>query len=588
MSGSTRAVTVIVLFALALVGGNYLAGWMTLWLLKLSTPPGVATYLQYWRALDLPAVAPYAARIKVSGGIGFGTPLLAWAAFAWLIVRPRAQAFHGDARFASRADLARAGLLRKTPEGVIIGKVGRRFLYLGGLQHIIMTAPTRTGKTTSIAIPVLLTYEHSAVVMDLKGELFEHTSGHRQAQGQTIHKFAPYAEDGRTHRFNPLQCVSSDPRVRVSEIQSIGAILYPDDPHKDPFWTSQGRSAFFGFASLMYERWDDLVGKGFPLDPNRDELFPSFERIYRLTTGDGKGGALQAQIRQWLGEDNRFISEATRTALSGLVGLAEQTFSSVIATVQEPLSQFISPILAAATNASDFDVASLRRRPTTIYVVIPPAKLGESSKLLNIFFSTVVGQNLRVTPQEDKTLRHQVLLVMDEFTAMGKVSVLSERISITAGYGVRDLTIIQSNSQLRATYGADAAQTYVTNHAASIVFTPREQQDAEDYSKAMGNTTVRRRNRTTGQGGTSYNHTEESRPLMLAQELKALPNDDQIIFYEGCPPIRCKKNWYFKNAFFRKRIRPPVQVRPLAVATGVMAQNIVQAPSAIAKQRLSD
>lgn len=565
MTGKVKAVTVLLLLVLVLAAGNYLAGWLTLWLLKLPVPLEAATFWQYFRAIDLVQLAPYASRIKLSGYVGFGVPLLAWAVIAILVLRPRAKAFHGDARFASRADLARAGLLKKSPEGVIIGKAGRDYLYLGGLQHIIMTAPTRTGKTTSIAIPVLLTYEHSVVVMDLKGELFQNTSGWRRQQGQVIYRFAPYAEDGRTHRFNPLLCLSPDPRVRISEIQTIAAILYPDDPNKDPFWTAQSRTAFFGFASLMFDAWDDMVRKGMQPDPNTDPSFPSFERIYRLSSGDGKGGGPQEQIRHWLGDDSIGLGEQTRTALSGLGGLAGETFSSVIATMQEPLQQFISPILAAATNACDFDVETLRKRPTTIYVVIPPAKLGESGKLLNIFFSTVVGQNLKVTPQEDKSIKNQVLLLMDEFTAMGKVGVLSDRISITAGYWVRDLTIIQGNSQLRSTYGADAAQTYITNHAASIVFTPREQQDAEDYSKMLGDTTVRRRNRTVSKEGTSYTYTEERRPLMLAQELKGLPNDDEIIFYEGCPPIRCKKNWYFKNAFFRKRILPPVEIPPLAL-----------------------
>ena len=224
----------------------------------------------------------------------------------------------------------------------------------------------------------------------------------------------------------------------------------------------------------------------------------------------------------------------------------------------------------------------------TIYVVIPPAKLGESGKLLNIFFSTVVGQNLKTTPQEDPSIKHQVLLLMDEFTAMGRVNALSERISITAGYWVRDLTIIQSNSQLRATYGADAAQNYVTNHAASIVFTPREQQDAEDYSKMLGDTTVRRRQRTVGKGGTSWSHTEERRPLMLPQELKGLPNDDEIIFYEGCPPIRCRKNWYFKSAHFRKRVLPPVEIKPVATATEARRSvDVTVADEAVAMRALA-
>jgi type IV secretion system protein VirD4 len=562
MSGKAKALAVGMSGMIALVVGAYLAGFLTLWLLELAIPLGPGTYGQYLRALDLPQVAPYVGRIRLAGFLGFGVPLVAWAVLAVLILKPRAPAFHGNARFATRADLARAGLLKPSPDGVIIGKHRRDHLYLGGLQHVVMTAPTRTGKTTSIAIPVLLTYDHSVVVMDLKGELFQATSGHRHAQGQAVYKFAPYAEDGRTHRFNPFLCLSPDPRVRISEIQTLGAILYPDDPNKDPFWIAQARSTFFGFASLMFESWDRLVRSGVPADPNTDSSFPSFERIYRLSSGNGQG-SLKEQIGHWLaGAD--FLGEQTRTALSSLCGLAEQTFSSVIATMQEPLQQFLSPLLAAATNACDFDVASLRKRRMSVYVVIPPAKLGESSKLLNIFFSTVVGQNLKATPQEDPSIRNQVLLLMDEFTAMGRVGVLSERISITAGYWVRDLTIIQSHSQLRATYGADAAQTYVTNHAASIVFTPREQQDADDYSKMLGDTTLRRRNRTVSKGATSYTYTEERRPLMLPQELKALANDEQIIFYEGCPPIRCRKNWYFKSAFFRKRIVPAVEVAAIA------------------------
>ena len=563
----TKATWVVALLFPTLLGGLYFSGLLTLWLLKQQTPPHFTTYISYWRALDLPGWQPFGGRIRLAGWLGFGLPLLLWVIVAALIFKPRAKAFHGDARFASRGDLARAGLLKPSPEGVIIGKAGGDYLYLGGTRHIIMTAPTRTGKTTSIAIPVLLTYQHSIVCMDLKGELFQHTSGYRAGTGQTIFRFAPYAEDGRTHRFNPLMAMSSDPRVRIGELQTLGAILYPDDPGQDPFWTSQSRTAFVAFASYLFEAWDDKIGKGFcgpdghPIEPNTDDSFPSLERIYRFSAGDGS--ELKAFLQERLKE--AFVSTATRAAFSSLTGMAEQTFTSVIATTQAPLQQFLSPILAAATNACDFEVETLRRRPTTIYVVIPPQKLGEARKLLNIFFSTAIGQNLKQTPQDDKSLKFQMLLLMDEFTAMGRVNVLSERISLTAGYGIRDLSIIQSLSQLDATYGEDEARTYITNHAASIVFTPREQRDAEEYSKMLGDTTVKRRTRSTGKQGTTWSHTEERRPLMLPQELKELPNDEEIIFLEGCRPIKCRKNWYFRDRRFSKRIVEPVAVRPIAM-----------------------
>lgn len=566
-NGRSKAARVGLLLLFALASGLWLSGFLTLWLLDLHNPLHVTTYIEYARALGLPDVQPYAWTIRLAGWFGFGLPLALWAIAAASMSWPRARAFHGDARFAGRGDLARAGLLEAAPDGVIIGRAGGDYLYLRGTRHLIVSAPTRTGKTTCVAIPVLLTYRHSVVCMDLKGELFRHTSGYRAGIGQAIYCFAPYAEDGRTHRFNPFTAMSTDPRVRIGELQTLGAILYPEEPGKDPFWALQSCAAFVAFASYLFEAWDDRVSKRLrepghaSIDANTDPDFPSFERIYRCSAGDG--GELKTFLRQRL--EAPFVSAATRAALTSLTGMAEQTFSSVIATTQAPLQQFLSPVLAAATNATDFDVENLRRHPTTIYVVIPPQKLGEARKLLNIFFSTVIGQNLRQTPQEDASLRYQMLLLMDEFAAMGRVNVLSERIALTAGYGIRDLSIIQSLSQLDSTYGKDEARTYLTNHAASIVFTPREQGDAEAYSKMLGDTTVKRRNRSTGKGGTTYSHTEERRPLLLPQELKELPDDEQIIFLEGCRPIRCRKNRYFKDRRLRKRILEPVAVRPLAM-----------------------
>jgi type IV secretion system protein VirD4 len=252
-----------------------------------------------------------------------------------------------------------------------------------------------------------------------------------------------------------------------------------------------------------------------------------------------------------------FVSAQTRTVFGNLAGLAEQTFSSVLATMQAPLQQFLSPILAAATNATDIDVASLRKRPTTLYVIIPTNKLDESSKLLNIFFSTVIGGNLTRQLGEEPALKHQMLLLMDEFTAMGRVDVWAKRISISASYGVRDLCIVQSRAQLRSAYGDDDAQNFITNHGAQIVFAPREQSDANEYSEMLGYKTVRKEHRSTSRGrGTnqvSINHTDEKRALFLPQEIKELPADDELIFYEGCKPIRARKNWYFKDKQLKQR-----------------------------------
>jgi len=522
---------------------------------------------RYYHVLDQPRVAPYAWRIKLAITIGCTLPLLACcAAWAKLLKHGSAgEPTHGDARFATLADMKKAGLLERKPESILIGKYKGRHLWLGGAQHVITISPTRSGKTASLAIPVLLTYGHSIVVLDLKGELYKATSGKRKAMGQQILVWAPYDEQGHTHRFNPMTLLAGmAPAKRIGEVQTIAAILYPDQPGADPFWTTQARAAFTAFASYLFEAWDSSHPNSAGASPslvNTLEDFPSFERILRFSSGSDDESTREMLVALLKEAKPGTISTQTRTVFANLAGLADDTCSSVIATMQAPLQQFLSPILAAATNATDFDIRSLRKKPTTLYVNIPTNKLDESSKLLNIFFSTVIGNNLDKQLGEEPDLTYQMLMLMDEFTAMGRVDVWAKRISIAASYGVCDLCIVQSRAQLSGTYGENDAQNFITNHGAQIVFAPREQADANAYSEMLGYRTVRKQQRSTSQGGSgrqvSTSHVEERRALLLPQEIKELPADEELIFYEGCKPIRARKNWFFKDKAFQKAASMP-------------------------------
>ncbi|MGH8156194.1 MAG: type IV secretory system conjugative DNA transfer family protein [Rhodanobacteraceae bacterium] len=569
---------VLTLLVVALVGGFWLADWLTLWLLGVNAPLVWNTWWQYVRVVDLPQYAPYAGKIKLAGAVGFGLPLLAWLLLVLPLLRRRRASLHGDASFATLADLRSAGLLKQTPESILIGSHEGRYLWLGGSRHVIAISPTRSGKTTSIAIPVLLTYQHSIVVLDVKGELFKATSGWRGAQGHAIRVWAPYDESGQTHRFNPMTALAGmDAGKRMGEIQTMAAILYPDESGEDPFWTSQARAAFTAFASFLFEAWDadmlPLVPAGAPRTalphPDTSPKFPSFERILRLSSG-ADGGGIKATLDAILSDSRyAYVSPQTRTVFRNLCGLAKQTFSSVLATMQAPLQQFLNPLLAAATNGTDFDLASLRKRPTTLYVIVPANKLDESGKLLNVFFSSVIGANLDRQLGEALDLKYQLLMLMDEFTAMGRVEAWARRISVSAGYGVRDLCIVQSRAQLRSAYGDDDAQNFITNHGVQIVFAPREQADANEYSEMLGYRTLRRKHRSTSRGRgvnqVSINFTEEKRALLLPQEVKELPQDEELIFHEGYRPIRAKKNWFFKDRALRQR----AAIAPARVRTAV-------------------
>ncbi|HFC8841498.1 TPA: type IV secretory system conjugative DNA transfer family protein, partial [Neisseria subflava] len=186
-------------------------------------------------------------------------------------------------------------------------------------------------------------------------------------------------------------------------------------------------------------------------------------------------------------------------------------------TFKEPLNPWINPVIDAATSADDFLLTDVRKKKMTVYIGILPNKLAESRVIVNLFFSQLINQNTKELPQDNPDLKHQCLLLMDEFTSIGRVEIIAHSVSYMAGYNIRLFPIIQSVAQLDAVYGKEYARTIITNHALQIIYTPREQQDANEYSEMLGYTTVKRKNVSRGRER-SVSESEERRALMLPQE----------------------------------------------------------------------
>ncbi|MBB6365524.1 type IV secretion system protein VirD4 [Xanthomonas sacchari] len=543
---------------LTAVCGYFLSGYLVLLLLKLDTRMfGLGTYYQYVHAIGLPEVAPYVGKIKWAGYLGFGLPGLVALLILVLMFKPAKRSLHGDARFAGAADLSKHGLFKTSGDGIVVGKFRGKLVRLSGQQFVILAAPTRSGKGVGVVIPNLLEYQESVVVLDIKQENFDLTSGWRASQGQEVFLFNPFAEDRRTHRWNPLSYVSDDPAFRVSDLMSIAAMLYPDGSDDQKFWVSQARNAFMAFSLYLFENWDDERNIGFPGGLGT----PTLGAIYRLSSGDG------TDLKKYLKSlsERRFLSGNAKSAFSNLLSQADETFASIMGTLKEPLNAWINPVLDAATSDNDFLLNDLRKKKMTIYIGIQPNKLAESRLIINLFFSQIINLNTKELPKSNPALKYQCLLLMDEFTAIGKVDIIASAVSYMAGYNVRLLPIIQSMAQLDATYGKDISRTIITNHALQILYAPREQQDANDYSEMLGYTTFRKKNVTRGKDVTR-SVSEEKRALMLPQELKAMGNDQEVFLYEGIPhPVKCDKIKYYKDRHFTARLRPKVDIPTLSV-----------------------
>lgn len=433
--------------------------------------------------------------------------------------------------------------------GIIIGKYRGRYLTAKGQQSILLAAPTRSGKGVGVVIPNLLNYPDSVVVFDLKLENFRFTSAYRARHGQKVFLFAPFSETGETHRWNMLDNISRDPVFRVGDTLAVGQIFYPSDcDPREKFWNDNARNLFLAFVLYLLES---------------PELPCTLGEVFRQSSGKGK--PLKDHIQSIIAARRAAgtgLSDDCLDAFSRFLSSPENTLGNIISTFNAPLLVFANPIVDAATSASDFDIRTLRKERTSIYIGIQPNRLNDAALLVNMLFSQIIDFNVRELPENNPELRYQCLLVLDEFTSLGKVGVIAKANAYTSGYNIRLLTIIQSVAQLESVYGQADTRTLVTNHAVQILYPPREQKDANEYSEMLGYFTQKAistgesRPRTLGQNGSSSeNISDQRRALMLPQELKEMPQDEQIISMQNTKPIRCNKARYYEDRRFIDRLR---------------------------------
>jgi type IV secretion system protein VirD4 len=556
---SRRWTKALLVSAAALLLASTLAGAFFLWSIhqdpREATPLTLSRYAYYYG--DRAEV-----RRRLIRASTIALVLAAVSSVAALL--PRRRSLHGDARFASRAAIASAGLLGH--EGIILGKRGRRCLMLAGQQGVALAAPPRAGKGTGIVVPNALNWPGSLVCVDIKRENWTITAGYRKVRGQACYLFDPFAEDGRTARWNPFSYVSEDPKRRLNDLQRIAEMLYPDPPNVDPFWTASARSLFLGIALYLFETPSlpatvgEVLRQGMASD---DEGFGQHWK--RLVEGRNSG--------------HRPLSSQCVRSLYDVIDLAPVTASSIRKTFTSRLDLWLNPILDAATAESDFDLRELRKKPMSIYVGVNPDDLHRLRPVLNLFFQQAIGLQTRELPERNPLLKYPVMMLLDEFTALGRIPIIAEAISYLPGYNVRVVLVIQTPAQLREVYGMHNSEVMLKSLAARIVFAPKDFADAKEISDELGFTTVPVRTVSKplgasldkrGKRSRSQSVSLQRRALLLPQEVKELGTEDAIVFYEGCRPIRCRKIRYFTDRRFRKRLMPAPEV-PLPPRPGVSA-----------------
>lgn len=460
----------------------------------------------------------------------------------------------GNARWARRHEIKEAGLLGRT--GLLIGKLFNTDLCAEGPLHVLVFAPTRSGKGVGFVVPNLLHWPGSVICHDIKGENFRITSGFRAAHGQKVFFFNPADPDGNTHSYNALDFVSTEPGRRVDDVQKIAHLLLPGDA-KD-FWPVEARTLFVGLVLYL------LDIKPYPA---------TFGNVLRTTRMHANfvefvTGVL-AQNRDNL-DPNAFM------ALNAFLQKAPKEQSGVLSTLSSALELWANPVIDAATSRSDFDLHTLKKVPTTIYVGVTPNNLRRMKPLLQVFYQQALDFLTTNEPGPDEP--HKVLLLMDEFTSLQRMQQFEDSIAFLASYGVRLMTIIQSPSQVESYYGKAGMRTFFANSKIRVAYAANDYETAEMISQLLGTQTIIRRSKSmsrpigltgSNSGSASDSESEVARPLLLPQELLQLNPKKEIVLVEGYPPVKAKKIRYHEDKRFATRLHPPVAVPRVNIARNV-------------------
>jgi len=476
---------------------------------------------------------------------------------------PQQRSLHGKARFASAAEIRKLGLYGK--DGIIIGKYNNKLLRFGGQQFVALGAPTRSGKGVGIVIPNLLDYQYSAVVQDIKQECFDFTSKYRKEKlGQDVFLFNPF--DRRTHRYNPLAYINMQGTNADGELTDFANILYPikGDGSVTDYFNGKAQDLFIGLCYMCNDILTSKFGLAFI---KRFNLECSFTLYGILSLSDGFTFTESGSGREVSGFEETYktlcglkiVSAKAKERINTFLNIkSDNERSSAKGSFISPLTQFRSDNMRLATSGNDFDFRDLRKKKMTIYIGITPDQLANAKLILNIFWQQLILVNTKELPQANPDLKHEVLLVLDELTAPGYISIYLKSISFIAGYWLRSLMIYHSNSQIETNppdgYGREGAKTLLTNHACQIFYAPREQEDAEKISKMLGTMTVKNRSRNLGQGG-GGSESDTSRALMLPQELREMKFEDELITIDNGKPILCNKAFYYSDPYFMDKFK---------------------------------
>lgn len=479
-------------------------------------------------------------------------PLLDWRPFRMK------ETIHGDAHWAGESEIKHAKLRAK--KGMLLGQDNKGYLIMDDFQHILLFAPTGSGKGVGFVIPNLLFWEQSVVCHDIKLENYELTSGYRQAKlKQDVYVWNPADPDGMSHCYNPLDWISPKPGQMVDDVQKICNLILPEQE----FWQNEARSLMLGVILYLCAV---------------PEKTRSFGEVVRTMRSDDVVYNL-AVVLDTIGKR---IHPVAYMNIAAFLQKADKERSGVISTLNSGLELWANPLIDTATASSDFDIQQMKKKLITVYVGVSPDNLKRLEPLLKVFYQQATDFLTRKMPGKDEP--YGVLFMMDEFPSLGEMTQFQIGIAYFRGYRVKLFLIVQDTQQLKGIYEEAGMNSFLSNCYYRVTFAANNVETANLISQLVGNKTVMQVSKNRPQyfdmnpAARTVNASEVQRALLLPQEVITLPRDEQIILIESHAPIKTKKIFYYKDKMFTKRLLPKIHV-PIQEPYDPRKKKAVAAPS---------
>ena len=450
---------------------------------------------------------------------------------------------YGQAHFQSRAEIKRNGLLQPLGSGLVFGKLGRpksRAKFISAkfakFPHCLVVAPTRAGKGVGYVVPNALLFPGSTVILDVKGEIFEATSRHRQSQGDRVFRFAPFDFENATHRYNPLERVAAIQNLeqRYTELAKIADyFLTVSDKGTASDFLSEGRELFVAAGLLAIER-------------NR----PTLGEVSRILFARGATSA------EYSDHAEEVQHRAAQNTFRKFAGYSDKTLSSHASVLSGAgLSLWNNPAVDRATGSNDISFATLRKVPQSIYVVVNSDDIKTLAPLIRLFFGELIA-TLRATLPDPAEEPWPVMILLDEFDQLGPMPIVEQALKQLAGHGARVSLITQSIPGLDNIYGENMRLSLESAAGMKLYLSPNEKKTAQEVSDALGKTTKLATSDSYSQDGKmirrrSLSRRMEERPLMSADDIRRLDADRAILVPERQNPLLAWRVVYFEDPVFK-------------------------------------